>query len=86
MLPVPASHLIGADPRVLPDALLHEEAGEPDDEEHDDVGDHEGAAAILVGHVGEPPDVSQSHCQAQAGEEELEVVSPGLATHACSLG
>ena len=75
------SYLIGTNPRILANALLNKEARESDDEEHDEVGNHEGATSILVGHIGEPPDVAQPHRQTQAGEEELKVVAPALATH-----
>ena len=39
--------LVDGNPAVLADGLLEEEAGEPDQEEHDEIRDEEGAAAIL---------------------------------------
>ena len=68
--------LIDCYPSVLPDGLLHEEGGESDEEEHEDVGDEEGAAAVVVGHVGEAPDVAQAHRQAQGSQEEVALVAP----------
>ncbi len=45
---------------VLAQGDLQEEAGDADEEEHDGVGDEEGAAAVLVAQVRESPDVSQA--------------------------
>ena len=70
------ANLIDCDPAVLADGLLDEEGGEPDEEEHEDVGHEEGAAAVVVGHVREAPDVAQAHGQAQARQEEVALVAP----------
>lgn len=40
---------------------LHVEEGEGAQGEHHDVGDEEGAAAVLVAEVREPPHVGQVH-------------------------
>lgn len=43
-----STDLVDGNPAVLADGLLEEEAGEPDQEEHDEIGDEKGAAAILI--------------------------------------
>ena len=45
---------------VLPEGDLHEEAGDADEEQHEGVGDEEGAAAVLVAQVREAPDVAKA--------------------------
>ena len=70
--------LVASHPSVLAHGQLYEEGRNAHHEEHDEVGDEEGAPAVGVGHVGEPPDVAQAHRQAQAGQEELAVVAPTL--------
>ena len=73
------SHLVDSNPPILPDGLLNKEGGHPNEEEHEEVGHKESAAAIAVGHVGEAPDVAQPHGHAQACEEEVALVAPRLA-------
>ena len=47
--------------RVLSHRSLDEDAADADDEHADEVGDQEGSAAVVVGHVRKPPDISQTH-------------------------
>ena len=47
-----------------------------DKEEEDGVGDEEGAAAVLVGEVGEAPDVADADGEADAREDELPLGAP----------
>ena len=72
------SDLVDGDPSILPDGLLDKECGHPDQEEHDEVGHEEGAAAIDVGYVRKAPDVAEAHGDAEAGQEEVALVAPGL--------
>ena len=51
----------GALPVELSEDELHVEEGEGAQGEHHDVGDEEGAAAVLVAEVREPPHVGQVH-------------------------
>src|SRR5690606_39496153 len=48
-------------------------------EEGDEVGDEEGAAAVLVGHAGEAPDVPEPHRRSDRGEDEAVLAGPLLA-------
>ena len=41
------TYLVDSNPAVLSDGLLDEQGGQPDEEEHEHVGQEEGAAAIL---------------------------------------
>ena len=51
---------------------LHVEEREGAQREHHDVGDEEGAAAVLVAEVGEPPHVGQVHREPDdAGGREI---------------
>ena len=47
-----------------------------DEEEEDGVGDEECAAAVLVGEVGEAPDVADADGEADAREDELPLGAP----------
>ena len=78
MVAVGYNHLIGSDSGVLADGQLDPEGRKADDEEHEYVRDEEAAPAVHVGHIRESPHVAQANGQAQAGEEELAVVSPTL--------
>lgn len=60
----------------LPEDHLHVIEGFTDDEEHDYVGDQEGAAAVLVSRIREPPDVPEADRERHAGHEELQPASP----------
>ena len=72
----------------LAGAHLEEEHGEAHEDQGDDVGDEEGAAAVPVAEVGEPPDVAEPDGEAEAGEEELDGVVPAAAVlaHGGGLG
>ena len=52
------------------------ERGLTDEEQHHQVGDEEGAAAVLVGGEREPPDVPQADRHCHAGEQELHRTAP----------
>ena len=55
---------------------LHEEQGQADEQEAEEVGDEKSSASIGVADVGEPPEVAEADGEAQAGQEELAVVVP----------
>lgn len=60
----------------LPEDHLHVIKGLADYEEHHYVGDQEGAAAVLVGRVWEPPDVPETDRERYAGHEKLQPITP----------
>lgn len=60
----------------LPENHLHVIEGFANYKKHHDVGDQEGAAAVLVGRVRESPDVPEADRERYAGHEELQPVSP----------
>ena len=68
----------GSPPGVLAHGELHVEQGDPAQEEHHEVGHEEGAASGLVGEVGKPPDVAQTHGVADAGQDEGDSRAPRL--------
>ncbi len=70
------SDLAASDFCVLSDGHLLEEDGQPHEEQRDDVGDEEGAAAVGVDDVGEAPHVADAHSQRQPGQQELQVAAP----------
>ena len=57
---------------------LHVEEREGPQGEHEDVGDEEGSAAILVAQVREPPDVSEVHSEPNDAQEKVKIAAPGL--------
>ena len=59
--------LVDGNPAVLADGLLEEEAGEPDQEEHDEIGDEEGAAAILFYRFNRERELGDIWCLLQIG-------------------
>ena len=61
---------------VLPQRLLEKKASDADGKQHDKVGDEESPTPILVGLVGETPNIAQSHGQTESGEEELALIAP----------
>ena len=68
----------GSPPGVLAHSELHVEEGYPAQEEHHEVGDQEGASPGLVGKVGEPPDVAQTHGVSDTGQDEGDSRAPCL--------
>ena len=64
---------------------LHVEERKGPQGQHQDVRDEEGAAAILVTQVGEPPHVGEVHGEPDDAEEEVEVAAPGLSVPVLSL-
>ena len=64
---------------------LHVEEREGPQGQHQDVRDEEGAAAILVTQVGEPPHVGEVHGEPDDAEEEVEVAAPGLSVPVLAL-
>ena len=57
---------------------LHVEQGERAQPQHHGVWDQEGAAAVLVAEVREPPHVGQVHREPDDAEQEVDVAAPGL--------
>ena len=66
--------------------VVEEEDGDAGGQQCDDVGDHEGSAAVGVRHAGEAPDVAQADGRADRGEEEADLASPLLAFGDAGLG
>lgn len=50
-----------SDGQHLPHGKFHEEHGDASEDEGEEVRDKEGATAILVAEVGEPPDIAQAN-------------------------
>ena len=62
----------------LAKAELQVEERQAAKDQHGEVGDEEGAAAVVVANVREPPHVSQINGESNDGEEELDLLAPGL--------
>lgn len=60
----------------LPENHLHIIEGFADHEKYHYVGYQEGAAAVFISCIWEPPDVSKADRERHAGHEELQPVSP----------
>ena len=64
---------------------LHVEEREGAEGEHEDVGDEEGSASILVTQVGKPPDVGEIHSEPDDAQEKVKIAAPGLSFSILSL-
>jgi len=63
------------------DDELDEDRREPDERDERQIGDQKRRSAVLAGDEGEPPDVPQSDCAADRGEDEPRPRCPCLACH-----
>jgi len=61
---------------VLAQHQLQQEGRDPDHGQHEEVGDEEDAAAVLVAEEGEPPDVAEAHRVPQGGQQEVQLAGP----------
>ena len=61
---------------VLTEDHLHEVERESAQQQADAVWDEEGAAAIVIADIGEPPDIAETNSNPKRGEEILKVTVP----------
>ena len=62
----------------LTQAEFQVEEGQPTKDQHGEVRDEKGSAAVVVADVGETPDVSQVDGESDDGEQELDLLVPRL--------
>jgi len=63
---------------------LDEDRREPDERDERQIGDQKRRSAVLAGDEGEPPDVPQSDCAADRGEDEPVRVAHVSRAHLCA--
>ena len=66
-------------PTVLSHSKLSIKERNTDEEEHKEVRNEKHSPSILVCKVGESPDISKANAITDTGEDELDMISPGLA-------
>ena len=64
-------------PEILPRRDLLEEDWDPACEHGYEIDEEEGAAAVLVAQVGEPPNIAQANAHRDAGEQEVLIIGKG---------
>ena len=86
---MPGTEPCPAEPAVAADAPLDPHQRDADEEERDEVGDHEGAAAVLDGLPREAEEVAETDGVARHGQDQADAGAPGFTggcgvAHGCS--
>ena len=63
---------------LLAQGELHQKKRDAHEEEADQIRRKEVSAIVLVGHVGEPPEVAEAHCSSYGRQNEAWPIQPSL--------